>query len=158
MPMLNTRQVINYIGRYTHRIAISNHRIKSFEDGKVTFSWFNYKTSKAQEMELTADEFLGRFSMHILPTGFMKIRHYGIMSSRGKKRSLVIARESLNAKAPVSKKGLPWQELFLLIYGYEHDLCPACKKGRMKRVASYLPKCRGSPASQITKPNFDFCR
>jgi len=157
-PMFNPNQVVNYIGRYTHRIAISNHRIKSFKDGKVIFSMFDYRTSKTRDIELTAGEFLKRFSMHILPPGFMKIRHYGIMSSRGKKRSLEIARSYLKATAPVSVKGKPWQELFLLIYGHEHDLCPKCKNGRMKRVASYLPKCRGSPALIKIKSNFDFCK
>ena len=156
-PMLDAEEVVKYIGRYTHRIAISNHRIKSFKDGKVSFSWFDYRTSKIDEMELTADEFLRRFSMHILPSGFMKIRHYGIMSSRGKKISLEIARCSLNTKAPVSVKGIPWQELFLIIYGHEHDLCPKCKKGRMKRTASYLPEPRGSPHLKRIKPNFNFC-
>jgi len=145
LPMYNAKQVINYIGRYTHRIAISNHRLKSFKDGKVTFSWFNYKTSKTGEMELSAFEFLRRFSMHILPSGFMKIRHYGILSSRNKAGSLKTAREMLEVEPPESKKHLSWQQLFELCNGHSPSRCPICKKGTMVRVKSFAPKIRGSP-------------
>jgi hypothetical protein len=99
-PMLNPGQVLEYLGRYTHRIAISNHRIKDISGDKVRFSWLDYRHSKKSEMTLHATEFLRRFAMHILPQGYMKIRHYGIISSRAKKGDLDSARQSLSTTAP----------------------------------------------------------
>jgi Putative transposase len=79
------KQVIEYLGRYTHKIAISTHRIKNVSNGKVTFSYKDYADGAKQKlMTLDAEEFLRRFCLHILPPGFRKIRHYGILSSRAK--------------------------------------------------------------------------
>ncbi len=155
LPMYNSEQVIEYIGRYSHRIAISNHRIKSVENQKVSFSWFNYKTSIAGEMQLSIHEFLRRFSMHILPPGFMKIRHFGIFSSSNKKNTLLEIRKLFNIPQPISIKGIHWTEFFLLNYGHQPNLCPKCKKGKMMRVQSFSPKIRGSPKYKI-KSNLDF--
>lgn len=149
-PMDGPSQVLDYIGRYTHRIAISNHRIKNVAQQKVTFSWLDYRHSKMAEMSLDATEFLTRFSMHILPSGFMKIRHYGILSSRAKKGDLASARKSLNAIAPPSLRRLPWQELFQLIFGHDPMLCPKCKTAPMQTVAIYDPDSRGSPLEGIS--------
>ena len=155
-PLHNAKQVLDYIGRYTHRIAISNHRIKSVEKSQVSFSWFNYKTSKHGTLTLKTDEFLRRFSMHILPRGFMKIRHYGILSGKNKNDALKTARLYLGSQAPKSRKGLPWEELFVIIYGKAPDLCPKCKKAKMKRILSVSSnKTRGSPPVQM-EPNLNF--
>ena len=79
--------MIEYLGRYTHKIAISNHRIQSMDNGEVTFSYRDYADGgKVRTVTLSATEFLRRFRMHILPKGFRKIRQYGILSSRNKKR------------------------------------------------------------------------
>ncbi len=155
LPMFNSKQVLQYIGRYTHRIAISNHRIKSFDDGEITFSWLDYRTSKIGDMKLSTQEFLRRFSMHILPPGFMKIRHYGILSSRNKKEALKAIRDFFNVVKPLSKKGILWKELFELKIGYSADLCPKCKIGTMRRVQSFMPKIRGSPKIKML-PNHNF--
>ena len=87
--------------------------------------------------------------MHILPRGFMKIRHYGILSSRAKKGDLASARKSLNAIAPPSLRSLSWQELFQLIFGREPMLCPKCKTAQMQTVAIHDPHSRGSPQEGI---------
>lgn len=155
LPMHNPMQVVNYIGRYSHRIAISNHRIKEYKNGRVKFSWFDYRTSKAGVMELDADEFLMRFSLHVLPSGFMKIRHFGILSSRNKSKALACARASLGAGPPASKRGMSWEELFRELYGREACICPVCKKGKMVVVESISPKARGSPRPKL-QPNYDF--
>jgi len=155
LPMYNPTQVVNYIGRYSHRIAISNHRIKDITRGRVSFSWFNYRNSKPGIMELPAEEFLQRFSLHILPFGFMKIRHYGILGSRKKSPALSLARKSLNADPPVSRKGLCWQELFMILFGREPFTCPICKKGKMVVIQSVHPSSRGSPQVKIL-PNYAF--
>lgn len=154
-PMAGPAQVLEYIGRYTHRIAISNHRIKDVANDKVSFSWLDYRHSKMSEMSLLATEFLRRFALHILPQGFMKIRHYGIMSSRAKKGDLTCARQSLNANPPSSLKQLTWWELFQHIYGRHPLLCPKCKTAFMQTVAIYAPYARGSPVD-ILKQNTAF--
>ncbi|MCW3789718.1 IS91 family transposase [Plebeiibacterium sediminum] len=156
-PMYNSKQVLEYVARYSHRVAISNHRIKEVDNENINFSWINYKNSKVGVMSLSFYEFLRRFAMHILPSGFMKIRHYGFFSSCKKSSSLAIIRKALNTMAPESKKGIPWQELFLLLFGRPHDQCPKCKCGTMQRIASFKPLIRGSPAprtpSNLTIPN-----
>lgn len=155
LPMHNPQQVVNYIGRYSHRIAISNHRIKKVANGRVFFSWFDYCTSKADTMNLSAEDFLHRYSLHILPSGFMKIRHYGILSSRNKTAALACARKFLDVEPPVSIKGIPWKDLFETIYGKKAFACPVCKKGIMVVVEAKRPKCRGSP-NQTLSPNYNF--
>jgi hypothetical protein len=86
-PFGGPEQVVEYLGRYSHKIAISNHRLKSIADGSIIFSYKDYKDgSKTKMMTLEADEFLRRFCMHILPPRFMKIRHYGFLSNRGKQK------------------------------------------------------------------------
>jgi len=154
-PMLNPEQVLQYLGRYTHRIAISNHRIKDISDDSVRFSWIDYRHSKKSEMSLQATEFLRRFAMHILPPGYMKIRHYGIMSSRAKKGDLDSARISLQCMAPASVKQLKWWELFQHIFGRHPMLCPKCQSHFMQTVAFLEPSARGSPEKAI-KINADF--
>jgi hypothetical protein len=87
-PFLGPMQVIEYLGRYSHKIAISNHRLKSMGEGKVSFSYKDYADGNKQKlMMLSAHEFLRRFCMHILPPKFMKIRHYGFLANRSKKNS-----------------------------------------------------------------------
>ncbi len=93
-PFKNAACVVEYLGRYTHRVAISNKRIVSIEKDSVTFKWRDYKDdSKKKVMTLSADEFIRRFLIHILPDGFMKIRHYGLLSSRNKSTKLNICKQ-----------------------------------------------------------------
>lgn len=145
LPMYNAKQVVDYLGKYTHRVAISNHRIKAVDGEKVHFSWLNYRNSKVGVMQLSHLEFLRRFSMHVLPPGFMKIRHYGILGACKKRQCLAIIRQALDASPPESRKGMPWQELFVVLFGRKHDQCPKCKTGTMQRIASFKPDIRGSP-------------
>jgi hypothetical protein len=134
-PLPTSDNVVEYIGRYSHKVAITNHRIKSFENGKVNFSWIDYRTSKKGVMPLDADQFLKRFFCHVLPVGFMKIRHYGILSSRNKANNIHSVREQFNmAPIPNPIKGLGWIEAFKLLYGKHPKLCPCCKKGILQAV------------------------
>lgn len=87
-PFGGAEQVIEYLGRYTHRVAITNSRIKAVKEGRVTFTYKDYRDDQNKEMEITAIEFIRRFMLHVLPEGFFKIRYYGILSSREKKTSL----------------------------------------------------------------------
>jgi len=140
-PFGGAEQVINYLGRYTHRVAISNHRIKSIENGKVTFSYKDYRNGqKTKEMTLEAVEFIRRFLLHILPDNFYKIRYYGILSSRNKKTKLAQCRCALGvwesmpmAKEEVAESAVAksWQEKLYELTGIDVTQCPKCKKGKM---------------------------
>ncbi len=104
-PFKDAACVVEYLGRYTHRVAISNNRILKAEHDTVTFKWRDYRdSSRWKVMSLHADEFIRRFLMHVLPTGFTKIRHYGFLSSRGKQKSLKICKiETRTSLVPKEK-------------------------------------------------------
>ncbi|HYQ59365.1 MAG TPA: transposase [Draconibacterium sp.] len=156
-PMAGPKQVVLYIGKYSHRVAISNHRIKHVDDQQVTFSWLNYRTSKIGLMKLTIEEFLWRFAQHILPFGFMKIRHFGIFSASLQNKVLEVLEQVFDTEPSKNIKTLDWRKMFEMLFGHEPDLCPKCKKGKMIRKESFLPPKRGSPAI-IMAPNFDFSK
>ena len=135
-PFGGPKQVIEYLGRYSHKIAISNHRIKNIKDGMITFSYKDYAQKSAQkEMTLDADEFLRRFCLHILPAKFMKIRHYGILASRVKPK-LKIQQIKMGINVPKKEK-ITWQEITLNKLGFDIAACPCCKTGRMIRTMSF---------------------
>ena len=95
-PFGGPEYVLQYLARYTHRVAISNHRLVSFADGKVTFRWKDYAHGhKKRKMTLTTDEFLRRFLLHVLPCGFVRIRHYGFLSARRRQAFLPLCRQLL---------------------------------------------------------------
>jgi hypothetical protein len=132
-PFGSVENVINYLGRYTHRVAISNSRIIKLEDDKVTFEYRDYKDGdKLKEMTLGVFEFIRRFLLHILPKGFMKIRHYGIFSNKSRKTKLKKAKELLGVNVEDNTESkVDWKELYLKNAGIEIDVCPECKKGKM---------------------------
>ena len=150
-PFAGPEQVIRYLGRYTHRIAISNHRIRAIKDGKVTFAWKDYrKNGKKGLMSLEAKEFLRRFCLHILPPGFVRLRHYGFLASRNKTQALKQARESLKAKAPEAATKQAWQELLFQKTGINLQACPCCKTGQMQTIRTFT-KARSPPVLPIPK-------
>lgn len=127
----NAESVIKYLGRYTHRVAISNERIIKIEDNKVTFKWRDYKdNNKMKEMTVTIEEFIRRFLIHILPPRFMKIRYYGILGNKSKKKKLLKCKILTRTKI-YKKKELPTLELLKKVLGKDFNLCPHCKKGHM---------------------------
>jgi hypothetical protein len=100
-PFGGPEQVLAYLGRYTHRVAISNSRLVSMEDGKVTFQWKDYRQGgKRKLMTLTADEFIRRFLLHTLPDGFHRIRHYGFLANGQRGKQIAQCRQLLQAEAP----------------------------------------------------------
>ena len=131
-PFNNAESVIQYLGRYTHRVAISNERIIEVEDDKVTFKWRDYKdNNKMKEMTITIEEFIRRFLIHILPPKFMKIRYYGILGNRNKKKKLLKCKILTRTKVEENNKKLPILELLKKTLGKDFNLCPHCKKGHM---------------------------
>ncbi len=142
-PFGGAEQVIKYLGRYTHRVAISNNRIKSIDGGEVKFSYKDYRDgANTKQMTLKANEFIRRFLLHILPEGFYKIRYYGILSSRNKKSKLERCKELLGKNETCTKdenKTKSWKELLYELTGIDLEKCPKCKEGRMKIVETILP-------------------
>lgn len=119
-----------YLGRYTHKIAISNHRLLEVNPNAVTFHYKDYRdASKKKIMTLDATEFIRRFSLHILPKGFMRIRHYGILSSSRKLKTLPIIHEQLNSLYIVPEKK-DWKQISTSL-GFNPDCCPVCKQQTM---------------------------
>ena len=130
-PFENAKSVIKYLGRYTHRVAISNERIVSEENGEVTFKYRDYKdNNKIKEMTVKAEEFIRRFLMHILPPGFMKIRHYGLLGNRNKKTKLAVCKKLTNTTSPVKPK-LTTLEILKKTLGVDFNICPMCHKGHL---------------------------
>lgn len=131
-PFLGPEQVIEYLGRYTHKIAISNHRIQAIDRDKVTFSAKDYRHGgKRFTLELTQAEFIRRFALHILPKGFVRIRHYGMLSSYHKRVSLSHLKVTLE---PVCLKEQP---------SILHRKCPKCLKGNLITLSVFT--ARGPP-------------
>jgi hypothetical protein len=136
-PFSNAQQIVKYLGQYSHRVAISNHRIINVSDSGVTFFYKDYRDeSKVKPTTLSGVEFLRRFSMHILPKRFVKIRYYGILSTKQKDRV-----RSLLVKKPETKVTETRQERIVRITGFNYNLCPVCKTGFMHTI-ELLPKIR----------------
>jgi len=138
-PFGGPQQVFRYLGRYTHRVAISNHRLVRVQNGKVTFTVRDYKNGgKRRSLTLDADEFLRRFLLHVLPKRFVRIRHYGIYAARNVQTKLVLARELLepnvNPERPVtSLRPRTWAERFREQTGVEVMACPSCGNDLVRR-------------------------
>ena len=133
-PFGTPKSVVEYLGRYTHKIAISNNRIKSIDDQNVTFDYKDYKQNGfRKQMTLTHGEFIRRFAMHILPKRFVKIRHYGFLSSTWKRQKLKLLQEKLKVKVLEKVEKKP----FL-------PKCPCYKTGNLHRIAVFDQ--RGPPA------------
>jgi len=134
-PFKNAKNVVNYLGRYTHRIALSNSRIISADDEAVSFSWRDYRDHNHKKvMRLDALEFIRRFCQHILPYRFMKIRHYGILSNRTKVKAMPVCRKILGSKPVDTKPPESWQATLLRIKSFDVTLCPICKTGHFIRM------------------------
>jgi hypothetical protein len=130
-PFNGPSSVVVYLGRYTHKIAISNHRIKNVEAGRVTFSYKDYRHgSVTKEMTLEATEFIRRFALHVLPRGFVRIRHYGICSSTSKLKCAEVIKTQV--KAPVHK--LVHKDTARI---YHPGQCPCCKKQSMETILRF---------------------
>jgi len=140
-PFKTSNSVISYLGRYTHRVAIANHRILSVKDTEVSFKWRDYRDGKKEKvMTLSVDEFMRRFLLHILPPGFTKIRHYGFLSSAAKKKKLTLCKQLTGAKITIKvPEKLSYVELMQVLTGRDITLCPRCGKGHFVPVSGLAP-------------------
>lgn len=144
-PMGNPEKIVEYLSRYVFRIAISNKRIRKIENGKIHFSYKDYRSGLFKPMKLEINEFIKRFLMHVLPKGFLKVRYYGIFTNRYRKENIKKAKRILNQQHLIEheealedggtvwkKQDTVWDEIKSLIRSFKYPNCPACKKGRMQ--------------------------
>jgi len=135
-PFGGPEQVLEYLGRYTHRVAISNNRILSLDNGIVTFSYRDRSDdNKVKELRLPVEEFIRRFLLHILPNGFMKIRYFGFLAHTNKRKSIPLLRQLIGSSAELPEKTEETvQEMMVRLTGVDISICPKCKKGKMKII------------------------
>ena len=150
-PFAGPERVLRYLGRYTHRIAISNNRILSVTEDSVTFRFKDRNhQNNIRTMTLDAVLFMRRFLFHILPKGLVRIRHYGFLGSPTKKEALALCRELLGENCsdqdsePVPKN---WQEFMQYLTGEDPTLCPICKKGHLIIYEALVPQ-KGPPPAE----------
>lgn len=140
-PFGSPQTVLDYLGRYTQRVALSNDRILNVQNGQVTFTYRDRKDKdRLKSMTLDAQEFIRRFLLHILPDGFMRVRHFGFLANRTKKHSLPQCRKLLglsSALPELPKKSA--HDLFLELTGIDLSRCPRCQKGTMIVVGELPP-------------------
>jgi len=149
-PFDGAEGVLQYLGRYTHRIAISNNRILKIQDGSVSFLWRDYADGDKQKtMTLRADEFIRRFLLHVLPPRYVRIRHFGLLANRSRKENIALCRKLLGSCETLPKKEESpetWQDQLLRICGIDINSCPVCRTGTILSVELLLPsRCNGPP-------------
>ena len=144
----NPEQALDYLGRYTHRVAISDNRILNVQDGQVTFAWRDRAdNNRSKTLTIPVLDFIGRFLLHILPRGFQKVRAFGWLSPRHKKTVLAAIRKQLGAEPPppAAPAGETPCERILRLTGVDVTKCPHCKQGHLVYVGE-LPPARAGPS------------
>ena len=150
-PFGGPQQVLAYLGRYTHRVAISNNRLINFDGGKVSFRWKDYRRDSRQKvMCLEAPEFIRRFLLHVLPAGLQRVRHYGLLANRHRAEKLVRCRQLLAVPAVVvdlPNKPHDYRDRYEQLTGRSLRDCPQCGQGHMVCIETFLPGnlARGPP-------------
>lgn len=139
-PFAGPEKLLDYLGRYTHKIAISNHRILSCDENWVTFSWRDYSDdNKVKIMKLLPHEFIRRFLQHVVPAKFMRIRYFGFLANSCKAKNVETIRKELSYTPP-SKDEKDTQEIMFEVTGIDISICPACKKGQLHQIQKLFPK------------------
>ena len=134
-PVKQPQYVLEYLARYTHRVAIANSRIKALKDGMVTFTAQNRKKNCTEPITISAVEFIRRFLLHSLPKRFVKIRHYGFLANRNRAKNLKAIRLSMGLSTPKTKDMLPLEEMMQQLTDIDITTCPCCNKGKMQVFA-----------------------
>ena len=157
-PFGGPAQVLDYLGRYTHRVAISNDRLVELNDAKVTFRWKDYRQgNRIQLMTLDANEFIRRFLLHGLPPGFVHLRYYGLLSNRDRAQKLAQCRELIGQTKPGdSEPQLPadCKSRYRALTGESLETCPLCRVGRMVCIET-IPASVRWPTRRRVKPVVD---
>jgi Putative transposase/Transposase zinc-binding domain len=142
-PFAGPAQVLDYVGRYTHRVAISSNRLVSMDNGKVSFRWKDYRDGDHQKtMTLDGGEFIRRFLIHVLPDGFHRIRYYGFLANCHRERKLALCRDLLGMAQikPTATPPADYRDRFEALTGRSLRECPCCHTGTMVVVG-----CIGRP-------------
>jgi hypothetical protein len=147
-PVKNPEHVLQYLARYTHRVAIANSRITALQDGMVTFKINNRKKNRTEQITITAVEFIRRFLLHSLPKGFVRIRHYGFLANRNRAANLNAIRQLMESSVPPGRQLSSVKEMMLKLTGIDITVCPCCNKGKMQRVVE-IPKRRAPPSNRL---------
>jgi len=148
-PVKRPEYVLEYLARYTHRVAIANSRIKALQDGKVTFSVKNRNKNRTELITISAVEFIRRFLLHSLPKGFVKIRHYGFWANRNRAKNLKTIRLLMGLAAPAVADILTLEEMMQKIAGIDITRCPCCNIGKMQFYAEILQYRARAPDSLL---------
>ena len=147
------QHVLEYLARYTHRVAIANSRLTALKDGTVSFRYKDRKNNRLKKSTLSAVEFIRRFLLHTLPLGFVRIRHYGFLANRNRTANLSFIRRLLKLPSQLLKITHSLQKMMLKLTGIDITLCPCCKKGKMQLIAE-IPRPSGKhPYNFIRPPN-----
>jgi Putative transposase len=126
-PFGSPEQVLAYLSRYTHRVAIANSRLISLKDGRVSFRWRDYRhAARNKIMTLAAEEFIRRFLLHTLPDGFQRIRHYGFLANGCRASKLTLCRQLLAVPPPPEPPPGDYRERLRRLTGRDLDICPCC--------------------------------
>ncbi|MBT8331792.1 MAG: IS91 family transposase [Deltaproteobacteria bacterium] len=148
-PVKNPENVLQYLARYTHRVAIANSRITAFKDGMVTFKIKNRKKNCTELITISAVEFIRRFLLHSLPKGFVRIRHYGFLANRNRSKNLSAIRRLMAVSDPAEKQIASVEEMMQKLTGIDISLCPGCRKGRMQLFLE-IPKGMARPPNPLS--------
>ena len=155
LPFGGPAQVLKYLSRYTHRVAISNRRLVAFQDGQVTFRWKDYADGNAdKQMTLSTVEFTRRFLLHVLPHGFVRIRHYGFLANRCRRNKLSLCKRLLG-QPPAPEEPPGGADESQPDEQRESDVCPVCHAGRMVVVERLEPGCTRLTGSLMLVPHSD---
>jgi hypothetical protein len=140
-PFGSPQTVLDYLGRYTHRVALSNDRILQVQNSQVTLTYRDRKNGdRKKTITLQAQEFIRRFLLHVLPEGFMRIRHFGFLANRSKKQALSQCRKLLKLDPALPQcPNESVKDLLLKITGFDLSRCPCCHKGTMIVVGDLPP-------------------
>jgi hypothetical protein len=144
-PVKNPENVLEYLARYTHRVAIANSRIIALKDGMVTFTSKNRKKNRTEQITITAVEFIRRFLLHSLPKRFVRVRYYGFLANRYRAENLNNIRRLMRLPDLLEKEISSVEEMMLRLTGIDITACPCCNKGKMQLVIE-IPRRRAPPS------------
>ena len=147
-PVKNPQHVLEYLARYTHRVAIANSRIKALCDGRVTFTYKDRKKKRTEALTITAVEFIRRFLLHSLPKGFVRIRHYGFLANRYRSTNLAAIRRLMALPEPSDALVTTVEGLLRQLTGIDISVCPCCRKGKM-HLFQKIPKGVARPPNPL---------
>ena len=152
-PVKSSEHVLKYLARYTHRVAIASSRITALKDGMVTFKIRNRKKNRIEQITIPAIEFIRRFLLHSLPTGFVRIRHYGFLANRNREANLNCVRQLMGLSVRHEKEIASLEEMMLKLTGIDITVCPCCSKGKMSLIAEIPTQRSRYPSNLIRAPN-----